>query len=173
MPESILYITPVGGDDQREYSDVSHCAIHITCAGFAALKSRLAAYDTSREPMDAYKALLYVPDGVTVSFLNDLALAGLFEPAEDDEPEIVERRKLVKCPELDSTSTAIFADVEADRLNEFCEDASAGLEWSIDLTLISVVAVPDFYATAIYDAGGMVNSRRLNLAEIEKHFPNS
>ena len=59
---------------------------------------------------------------------------------------------------------------EADKLNEFCEDASGSLEWTIDANLISVMAAPEFYATGIYNAGGMVNSRKFDLNEIGKHF---
>ena len=161
MPESILIITPVGGDDQREHSDVTHCAIWINRAGFAALKSRLAAYDASREPMDAYKALLYAPDGTSITFFN---LCDFAERAAGNEAF----RGLAGSLNLDSNDAHIRQDKEADLLSELCDLCT--LEWSIDLTAISVVAAPDFYATGIYDAGGMVNSRRLNLDEIAKNF---
>ena len=151
MHESILIITPGGGDDQRENSDVTHCAIEINREGFDTLTYRLAVFEGVKKQLGAFKIVLEIPEGVSVNFFNEDAL----RLAENLEPVT---RALVDAIQWGHEWQRFF-DAEADLLGEACSDAAYALDWTIQSEFIHALSASEFYAQGTYKhASGAVNS---------------
>lgn len=166
MPESILIIMPVSGDDQRENSDVTHCAIEISREGFDALSYRLAVFEGVKKQLGAFKIVLELPEGVSVNFFNGDAL----RQAENLEPAT---RALVDAIQWNHEWQRFF-DAEADLLGEACTDAAYALDWTIQSEFIHALDASEFYVQGTYKhASGAVNSPDIVMDGLQAAFNGS
>ena len=166
MPESILLISTVGGDDQGEYSDVSHCAFYLTRSGFETLRARMLTFDPIETQLDIFKVMLNLPEGVSVSFFNEDTLDSLPEMSPDLR-EILDRGELGDS----DGSRYILADAEADLLNDACAEAERELDWRVDGEFISVYDRHYFYTKGLYKhATGAVKSEEIRMEQLEAAF---
>lgn len=166
MPESILLISTVGGDDQGEYSDISHCAVYLPRTGFEELRARMLTFDPLKKQLDAFKIMLNLPEGVSVSFFNEDTLDSLPEMS----PEL---REILDRGELGDSdgSHYVLADAEADLLNDACIEAERELDWRVDGEFISVYDSTYFYAKGLYKyATGAVESKEIRMEQLEAAF---
>lgn len=166
MPESVLLISTIGGDDQGEYSDVSHCAVYLTRTGFQNLRARMLAFDAIKTQLDIFKVILNLPNGVSVNFFNEDTLDSLPEMS----PEL---REILDRGELGDSdgSHYVLADAEADLLNDACAEAERELDWRVDGEFISVYGRHCFYAKGLYKhATGAVESEEIRIEQLEAAF---
>ena len=166
MPESILLISTIGGDDQGEYSDVSHCAVYLTRIGFEELRARMLTLDAIKAQLGVFKVMLNLPEGVSVSFFNEDTLDSLPETS----PEL---REILDRGELGDSDRShyILADAEADLLNDACAEAERELDWRVDGEFISVYDRHYFYAKGLYKhATGAVESEEIRMEQLEAAF---
>lgn len=166
MPESILLISTVGGDDQGEYSDVSHCAVYLTRSGFETLRARMLTFDAIKPQLDIFKVMLNLPNGVSVSFFNEDTLDSLPEMS----PEL---REILDRGELGDSdgSHYVLADAEADLLNDACAEAERELDWRVDGEFISIYDRHYFYTKGLYKhATGAVESEEIRMEQLEAAF---